>query len=90
MLRILREDGKLANFNDSFDILVTLEGGWTNSPSDTGSETYLGIRRSPAKDTYTFNAMNWALIDENKILVVFFFWLNKKWLFVRMPRRKLQ
>ena len=35
----------MANFEDEFNRIIFVEGGYVNDPSDAGGETYLGISR---------------------------------------------
>ena len=56
----------MANFNESFNITLGYEGGYSNDPDDAGGETYKGISRR-----YHPGWKGWALIDELKSKGVF-------------------
>lgn len=51
----------MANFDEEFDKLIFVEGGYVNDKDDTGGETYLGISRK-------FNPgwQGWKIIDAEK------------------------
>ena len=51
----------MAKFDEEFDKVILVEGGYTNNPDDTGGETYLGISR---KNNPKWLA--WSKIDEIK------------------------
>jgi lysozyme family protein len=51
----------MANFDESYDITLGHEGGYSNDPDDVGGETYKGVAR-----TYYPNWAGWIIIDAAK------------------------
>ena len=51
----------MANFKESFDKIILVEGGYVNDPDDAGGETYLGISRK----NHPYSSM-WEIIDRVK------------------------
>jgi lysozyme family protein len=51
----------MANFNESYDIILEHEGGYTNDPVDVGGETYKGVARK-----YHPTWQGWDIIDAAK------------------------
>lgn len=51
----------MANFDEEFNKLIFVEGGYVNDKDDTGGETYLGISRK-----FNPNWQGWKIIDAEK------------------------
>lgn len=51
----------MAKFNEEFEKLIFVEGGYVNDPDDAGGETYLGISRKNNP-----NWVGWEVIDKEK------------------------
>ena len=51
----------MANFDESYDITLRHEGGYTNDPVDVGGETYKGVARA-----YYPDWAGWEIIDNAK------------------------
>lgn len=51
----------MANFDEEFDKLILVEGGYVNDSNDAGGETYLGISRKS-----NANWAGWRIIDREK------------------------
>lgn len=51
----------MANFKESFDKIILVEGGYVNDPDDAGGETYLGISRK----NHPYSSI-WEIIDRVK------------------------
>ena len=51
----------MANFDDSFDKISIIEGGYVNDPDDAGGETYCGISRR----FHPYSKI-WTIIDNYK------------------------
>lgn len=51
----------MANFNEEFEKLIFIEGGYVNDKDDAGGETYLGISRKFNPDW-----QGWKIIDSEK------------------------
>lgn len=52
----------MANFDEEFEKLVFVEGGYVNDKDDAGGETYLGISRVHNPDW-----VGWKIIDKEKL-----------------------
>jgi len=51
----------MANFDESFEEVMDIEGGYNNDPTDFGKETYMGISRR-----FHPNWEGWRVIDHSK------------------------
>lgn len=55
----IKETKEMANFEKAHNIVMNIEGGYSNDPLDAGKETYKGISRR-----FHFHWEGWKIIDE--------------------------